>query len=293
MNLDHVKQLKRTLRFYLIKALVANMTRLPATAVPKIRRLLLKIFPLFFARQINRATELLPEEFSDRRDEIIAGMAHNQVTSLLEVFFYEKLLAHDPEFITIIGQEHLEAAVAKSKGFIILSAHFGSWEIMGYTLSRMGYPLHVMARPQAVDQMTEFMNSFRESRNVKVIMHNAMPECLKLLSKGKIVGLLSDLNAREWGYQVNFFGRNASFYSAPVILSVRSGAPLIPSFTERQKNGRLILRFEQPIIWEKGETMRQRIQKYVNRYEDAFRRRPDQWCWFHERYEFASLGRTE
>lgn len=293
MNLDHFKQLKRTLRFYLIKALVARMTRLPATAVPKIRRLLLKVFPLFFARQINRAAELLPEEFSDRRDEIIAGMAHNQVTALLEVFFYEKLLAHDPEFITVIGKEHLEAAAAKNKGFIILSAHFGSWEIMGYTLSRMGYPLHVMARPQAVDQMTEFMNSFRESRNVKVIMHNAMPECLKLLNKGKIVGLLSDLNAREWGYQVNFFGRNASFYSAPVILSVRSGAPLIPSFTERQKNGRLILRFEEPIIWEKGESMRQRIQKYVNRYEDAFRRRPDQWCWFHERYEFASLGRTE
>jgi len=293
MNRDQLKQLRRTLRFYLIKALVDLMTKLPATAVPKIRRLLLKVFPLFFTRQINRAAELLPEEFSDRRDQILADMAHNQITSLLEVLFYEKLLAHDPDFVTVIGREHLETAVARNKGFIILSAHFGSWEIMGYTLSRMGYPLHVMARPQAVNQMTEFMNGFRESRNIKVIMHNAMPECLKLLSKGKVVGLLSDLNAREWGYQVNFFGRNASFYSAPVILSVRSGAALIPSFTERQKNGRLILRFEEPIVWEKGESMRQRIQKYVNRYEEAFRRRPDQWCWFHERYEFASLGRTE
>ena len=281
------------MRFYLIKALVDLMTRLPATAVPRIRRLLLKIFPLFFARQIGRAEELLPEEFYHRRDEIIKGMAYNQITALLEVFFYEKLLAHDPEFISIVGLEHLEKAAEGKKGFIILSAHFGSWEIMGYTLSRIGYPLHVMARPQAVDQMTEFMNSFRESRNVKVIMHNAMPECLKLLSQGKIVGLLSDLNAREWGYQVSFFGRNASFYSAPVILSVRSGAPLIPSFTERQKNGRLVLRFEEPIKWEKGESMRQRIQKYVNRYENAFRRRPDQWCWFHERYEFAGLGRSE
>lgn len=292
MNRDQFKQLKRTLRFFAIKALVGRISRLPATAVPKLKRLLLKVFPLFFAREIERARELLPVEFAARRDEIISAMADNQVATILEILFYEKLLQHDPQFISVVGKEHLDQALAGNKGLIILSAHFGNWEVMSYTLARMGIPLNVMARPQAVDQMTEFMNSFREKRNVKVIMHNAMPECLKLLGQGKPVGLLSDLNAREWGYQVTFFGRNASFYSAPVILSVRSGAPLIPAFTERQKNGRLILRFEEPVQWIKGESMQERVQKYVKRYEAAFRRRPDQWCWFHERYEFASLGRT-
>ncbi len=280
------------MRFYAIRALVDLMTRLPASSVPRLKRLLMKVFPLIFAREIDRARELLPAEFAAEREQILAAMAENQIATLLEVFFYEKLLAADPDFITIKGKENLDAALAGNKGMIILSAHFGNWEVMGYTLSRIGIPLHVMARPQAVDQMTDFMNGFRERRNVKVVMHNAMPECLKLLAKKETVGLLSDLNAREWGYQVSFFGRNASFYSAPVILSVRSGAPLIPSFTERQRDGRLVLRFEEPIKWEKGESMRQRIQKYVNRYEAAFRRRPDHWCWFHDRYSFASLGRS-
>lgn len=292
MNRDQFKQLKRTLRFYAIKVLIEQMTKLGATAVPKLKRLLLKVFPLFFGRQIERARELLPVEFAAQRDEIISAMAENQVATILEILFYEKLLQHDPRFVTVIGKEHLDNALSRNKGMIILSAHFGNWEVMSYTLARMGIPLNVMARPQAVDQMTEFMNSFREKRNVNVIMHNAMPECLKLLAQGKPVGLLSDLNAREWGYQVAFFGRNASFYSAPVILAVRSGAPLIPAFTERQKNGRLVLRFEEPVQWLKGESMQQRVQKYVKRYEEAFRRRPDQWCWFHERYEFAGLGRT-
>ena len=193
----------------------------------------------------------------------------------------------------MVGREHLEEATRKGKGIIILSAHFGNWEVMGYELRKMGLPLHVLARPQAVNQMTEFMNSFRERRGVKVIMEKSITESLKLLHQGKTVGMLSDLNAREWGYQVEFFGRNASFYSSPVILSVRSGAPLIPSFTERQRDGSLLLRFEAPITWEKGESMRQRVQKYVRRYEEAFRRRPDHWCWFHERYEHAALGRTD
>ncbi len=293
MDADQIKKIKRTLRFYLIRALVNQMTRLPATSVPKLKRLIKKVFNLVFAREIAKAEKLLPAEFADKKGEILKGMADNQVSTLLEVFFYEKLLEHDPDFISIEGLEHLEEACRNQKGFIILSAHFGNWEVMGYTLSRLGYPLHVMARPQAVNQMTDFMNSFRERRNVRVIMENAMPECLKLLSQGKTVGLLSDLNAREWGYQVEFFNRTASFYSAPVILSVRSGAPLIPSFAERLKNGRLKLRFEAPITWEKGETMRQRIQKYVRRYEDAFRRNPDHWCWFHERYLHAELGRTQ
>lgn len=288
---DDLKQLKRTVRFYLIRGLVDAMTRLPATAVPKLKRLLLKVFPLFFTRELKRADELLPGEFAADKDRILRKMAENQVLTLLEVLFYEKLLAHDPNFITVIGKEHLEEAVRHGKGMIILSAHFGNWEVMGYELARMGLPLNVLARAQAVNQMTEFMNSFRERRGINVIMENSMSASLKLLSQGKNVGLLSDLNAREWGYQTEFFGRNASFYNAPVIMSVRSGAPLIPAFTERQPDGRLILRFEAPIVWEKGESMRQRVRKYVERYERAFRRRPDLWCWFHERYEHAALGR--
>lgn len=289
---EKFKQFKRTLRFYAIKSLIEQIAKLPATAVPRLTRLLFKASPLFFSKEIERARELLPPEFAEQRTKIIAGIAKNQIATLLEVIFYEKLLAQDPDFITVVGKEHIDAALANKKGMIVLSGHFGNWEIIGYTMAKMGIRLNVMARPQAVDQMTRLMNSFRERRQVRVIMSNALPECLKLLSNGRSVGLLSDLNAREWGYQVNFFGRNASFYSAPVILSVRSGAPLIPAFTERQTNGRLVLRFEKPLKWEKGESMRERVQKYVNRYEDAFRRNPDHWCWFHERYKYADLGRS-
>lgn len=290
---DQLKTLKRTVRYHLLSTLVKMMTRLPATAVPKLRRLLMKVFPLVFAQQLRRADELLPAEFAGCKDEILRRMIENQAQTILEVFFYEKLVDQNPDFIKVVGREHLEEATRKGKGIIILSAHFGNWEVMSYELRKMGLPLHVLARPQAVNQMTEFMNSFRERRGVKVIMEKSITESLKLLHQGKTVGMLSDLNAREWGYQVEFFGRNASFYSSPVILSVRSGAPLIPSFTERQRNGSLLLRFEAPIVWEKGESMRQRVQKYVRRYEEAFRRRPDHWCWFHERYEHAALGRTD
>jgi KDO2-lipid IV(A) lauroyltransferase len=123
-------------------------------------------------------------------------------------------------------------------------------------------------------------------------MEHTIPGALKLLAAKNTIGLLSDLNAREHGYQVHFFGRNASAYSAPVLLALRSRAPVIPSFAERQKNGRLLLRFEKPLEFDRKVSMCENIQRYMDCYEAAYRRRPDLWCWFHERYEFASLGRT-
>lgn len=242
---------------------------------------------------MKRAKELLPAEFSQRADSIIRDMTRNQVATLLEVFFYDKIKRENPDFVKITGRENLEKAVKEHGTFIILSAHFGNWEIIGYELAAMGYPLHVVARPQAVNQMTEFVNSFREKRGSKVIMGNNIIESLKLIKKRKVVGLVSDLNAREWGYRVSFFGRCASFYHAPVILSERGKAPLIPAYAERQPDGTQHIRFEEPVTWPENADMCAKVQAYVNRYEDAFRRRPDHWCWFHERYQHAELGRSE
>ena len=102
---------------------------------------------------------------------------------------------------------------------------------------------------------------------------------------------MSDLNAREWGYQVEFFGRKASFYSAPVIISMRSGMPLVPFFPERQENGNIIVKIKEPIVWEKGESMRDRVQKYAKVYEEEYRKHPEFWFWFHDRYSFAEMGK--
>lgn len=290
---DRFKKYKRILRFYIIKAVIDSIIRQPVRVLPKIKRLLLKFFSMIFRTELSIASNLLPEEFRSRKAQILKGMAENQVSTLLEVFCYEKLLESNPNYIKIEGLENLEKAYKEHGSFIILSAHFGNWEIIGYTIAKLGYKMNVIARPQAETQMTKLMNSFREKRNIDVIMKNNIKESIRRLRSGEIVGLLSDLNAREWGYQTEFFGKKASFYNVPVILSMRAKSPIIPSFAERQADGTQIIRFEEPIIWTKGESMVDRIRKYVERYERAFRRRPDQWCWFHNRYEHSELGRLD
>jgi KDO2-lipid IV(A) lauroyltransferase len=289
---DSFKTAKRNARYVLLKGVVDLIAAQPVTKLDRLKRLLLKVMPVFFAREMKRAGELLPAEFAPRKAEILRGMQEHQVLNLLEVILYDRLLQNFPDYIETEGEDVLKSVMAKGKGGIILSAHFGNWELVGYTLARLGYPIHAIARPQAVNRMTEFMNGFRASRGVNVLMDNNLSASLKLLKENALVGIVSDLNARERGYQTTFFGRTASFYPTPVILSLRSGAPLIPTFIERESLKKHRLRFEIPIEWPPGETMPERVRRYVERYENGFRRRPDHWVWFHERYAHAELGRT-
>jgi Kdo2-lipid IVA lauroyltransferase/acyltransferase len=289
---DRLKAFRRTLRYLLVAAIGRWLEQRSVRTVPKLKRMLTFVLPWAFRRELQRAKELLPAEFAPRAEEILRGMIENQAATILEVFFYEKILAADPDFITWEGLEHVAGPQREGRGVIILSAHFGSWELIGYTLARLGFPLHVIARPQAINRMTEFMNGFRERRGVNVLPAQNLAAALQHLKQGKVVGIVADLNAREWGYQVPFFGRPASFYPTPVILSMRGRADLVPTFIERGPGGRQHIRFEPPLRWPAGTRIIDGIPDYVARYEAAFRRRPDQWAWFHERYRHAELGRV-
>ena len=289
---DEYKKYKRIFRSYLLRALLSGIEALPVKVLPKLKLLLLKVFPVFWKKELLRAEKLLPEEFAQNKNAILKKMLENQVLTILEVLFYEKLVEAKKDFVTVVGKEHLKRALDLKRGIIILTAHYCNWELLGYELVKMGLPLIVVARAQAVSQMTELMNSYRNKRGVRVLMSDTVTDALSILKSGGALGLLTDLNAREHGYQVEFFGKKASFYSTPVVMSVRSGAPVVPTFIERSTQGNMIIRFEEPLKWAKDETMKQRIQKYAICYEKAFRNKPQFWCWFHERYQFAELGKA-
>ena len=289
---DRLKTLRRTLRYYLIRFLIGSMRRLPISKIPKLKLLLIKAVKTFGTKEINKAYELLPVEFSARKEQIIHGMIENVALNVLEIIYYDKLIKANPDFCKFENWEIIDNIKKQGKTPLLLVGHFCDWEVMGYELVKAGLDLTVIARPNNLQKMTDYINSLRQNHKLRVVMHNNIMEAIKLLHNNMPVAILSDLNAREWGYQVEFFGRNASFYSAPVIISIRSGMPLIPVFPERQPNGNIIFKVKQPIVWEKGESMRQRVQKYAKVYEEEYRKRPDLWFWFHDRYSFAEMGKT-
>ncbi len=294
MNIkEKLNIIRRNIRYYLIMMVVAVIQSVPFSKLNKLKMLFIKAIKLFGAKELKKAYNLIPEEFSSRKKQIIDGMVENIALIIIEFINYDKIKKNNPNYCKIENWEIIEKIQKEGKVPLLLVGHFCNWEVLGFELVKAGLDLTAIARPNSCPKMTDYINSIRAKHNLKIIMQNNIHEAIKLLNQNKPVAILSDLNAKEWGYQVDFFGRKASFYSAPVIISVRSKMPLIPVFPERQANGNIIIKVKEPIVWKENESMKDRIQKYAKVYEEEYRKFPEMWLWIHDKYKSAEKGKLK
>lgn len=178
----------------------------------------------------------------------------------------------------------LDDAIKGGKGAILITAHFGNWELMARHLADLGYPLSVVARDANDSRTTDIVNSIRTENGYKVFSRgNAARYMLGCLKKNEFVGILPDQNAGD--VFVEFFGQPCGSVTGPAVIHLRTGAPIIPTFCVRVKN-RYVLEVGEPlqVVTNDVGAIMQQVQKSV---EDAIRKHPEQWLWFHDRWKSA------
>jgi KDO2-lipid IV(A) lauroyltransferase len=190
--------------------------------------------------------------------------------------------------LTFDGWEHVAAAEARGRGVFILSAHLGNWEVLAHAVSLYRGALHVVARPADNPLLDRELQALRERfGNVTIAKRRAARQMLRVIRGGGRVGILIDqrVPAAE-AIVVPFFGRPA--LTTPVLarMSLRTGAPVVPSFGVPLPDGRVALRFRPPLfpaghgeaaVWEL-------TQRYLTVLEDEIRRAPHLWLWLHRRW---------
>ncbi len=193
--------------------------------------------------------------------------------------------------------EILDAAFAKGKGVIIITAHFGNWELMAATLRIKGYPGVTVGRRIYFDKYDRYLNRLRRSKDVNVIYRDESPrKILKVLKGNRIVGIVADQDVDSVeGVFVDFFGMSAYTPAGPAALAKVSGAALIPVFIVR-KNGRHTLVIEKPIelddTGDKDKDVVSNTQKWSSVVESYIRRYPEQWVWMHRRWKTKEKKET-
>ena len=188
------------------------------------------------------------------------------------------------------GVSRIRQVLAGGKGAIILTAHFGNWELMGAFLRFTGLPGTVIGRKLYYDKFNEMIVRLREKVMLRTIYQEDSPrEFLKVLKENEMLGILADQDVDRFeGIFVPFFGRPAYTLTSPVKLALASGAPLVPTFLVREgERYRLIV--EEPIQVEmKGgreETIREYTERWTRIVEEKIRQYPDQWVWMHRRWK--------
>lgn len=184
----------------------------------------------------------------------------------------------------IEGRHYLEAMRVRGEGAILLSAHFGSWELLGaVVVKQLGLPVTAVALPHDDARINDFFNGQRARCGIEVIQlgPHATSECLTALRRGRFLGLIGDQNFGRSGICVRLFGGEAVLPRGPAVLSLRARRPLVPIFMIREGWWRFRLMIEAPIWPPKGraptEAVRIATQRFAEVFERQIRSAPTQW----------------
>jgi len=183
------------------------------------------------------------------------------------------------------------------KGAVILTAHFGNFELLPAAHALHGYPITLVHHTQRFLAGDALMTYVRERTGIKVIRkHAAARAVLKSLREGELVGIPFDQNAkRSEAVFAPFFGELAATSSGLARLVAIAEVPVVPVFLLRERNRRrhrIEILDEIPI--QHSDDQRADIEENTRRFtraiEDFVRRHPKQFLWTHRRYRTRPRG---
>ena len=184
------------------------------------------------------------------------------------------------------GLEHLEAARARGRGTIVVTAHLGHWELGGVTLARHGWPLTVVTLEEPSSELTRWRDACRAHLGIRTIAVGpghpfSFIELIHTLRRNEIVAMLVDRPYAGTGAPVDFFGGRTEFSTAPALLAHHTGATVLPAFVLQKPNSRYVSFADPHIELAVGRsprhTLAENTQRIATSFESIVRAHPDQW----------------
>jgi lauroyl/myristoyl acyltransferase len=186
------------------------------------------------------------------------------------------------------GYQHVEAGLAAGNGVILALPHLGGWEWAGRWLADQGHGLTAVVEAIEPPELFEWFKELRNrlGMNIVPLGPTAGKEVLAALKRNDIVCLLSDRDIQRTGVEVDFFGETTTLPAGPATLTLRTGAPVLPTavyFTDRTDGHLGIVRPPLPIE-RSDDGLRADVahvtQSLAVELEHLIRRSPYQWHMF-------------
>ena len=199
----------------------------------------------------------------------------------------EKLL----QKVTFDNTSAIEDALQKKQKIILMTAHYGNWELLPLSLAAEYGPLTGVGRKLDSSVMDKILKKNREQFNIEMLeKKGAMRDMIGVLKNGRMLGLLVDQNTSEnEGILVDFFGKPVRHTPAASILARRFDAVILPAFISSVSSEEYKITFYDPIYTQKTENkekdIRDSVQKQAKITEEIIRQNPEEWFWLHKRWK--------
>ncbi|MCK4549089.1 MAG: lysophospholipid acyltransferase family protein [Candidatus Krumholzibacteria bacterium] len=194
------------------------------------------------------------------------------------------------DLVRIHGRENMDAAFAEGKGVIVVTGHFGSWELLGASGVAQGIPVDFIVGEQTNTLVDDYINNMRRSAGIGVIPKGiAVRGVFGSLKKNRSIAILSDQDARQAGIFVDFFGIPSSTYPGAAQFVWKTGCPMVFCSIIRRKDETHDAWFKPAMHADteaagEGEIPRL-TAAFTKELENAIRKNPDHYFWAHKRWK--------
>lgn len=187
--------------------------------------------------------------------------------------------------------EQAKWLMQQGKGLVVVTAHYGNFEIIGYMLSLFGFNIYSVARPLDNKFINRYLYDVRRRKGQKIIDKKGASELMSDTAlRGATLGFIADQDAGKKGVFVDFFGRKASTYKSIGLLAISNNVPICVGYSRRIDNRFYfemgVTRIIFPEEWaDKDDPLRWVTAEYTRAIEQFIREDPTQYWWLHRRWK--------
>jgi KDO2-lipid IV(A) lauroyltransferase len=187
--------------------------------------------------------------------------------------------------------EHAKWLMQERKGLLLVTGHYGNFEIIGYLLGLFGFDIYSIARPLDNKYLNRYLYSVRERRGQRLIDKKGAAELMpQITSKGSALAFIADQDSGRKGIFVDFFGRPASTYKSIGLLAITYDLPIVVGYSRRVENRFFfemgVTRIIFPHEWaDKDDPLTWITAEYTKAIETFVREDPSQYWWLHRRWK--------
>jgi len=248
---------------------------------------------------MRNLAETFPEKSEAERRRILDECwRHFGRVALATIRMQHLPIEEIPSHCPFVDAEILEEAIALGRGVVLISAHFGAWEIAGLAIMALVSNVHTVARPLDNELLERDLAAIRARTGAEVVdRKRAARALLKALSRKGVVILLPDqaVQPRE-GILVPFLGRPAWTTDAPAKMALRQESEIVFAFCIPDATGHR-LEFEEPIRIDQLGSDEKNAEALTTRINDVISRRiaarPELWLWMHDRWKGNASSEDE
>ena len=228
---------------------------------------------------------VMPNLLENEKKELASRCLYNIGMTMFELLSPKDFkLAGQRAKVLGPGIALLERARDESKPVILISGHFGNYDVIRANLISKGYELGALYRPMNNPYFNATYLKSISSIGVPLFArgNNGMAEMMKFLRDGKSIALLIDQHMAN-GEPLKFFGKTAFTATSAAKMALKYNAILMPFFVVRKgRTSDFDLHFEAPIEHSNPIKM---TQDFNDRLEARVKENPDQWLWTHKRWK--------